>query len=199
MPEPIRVLTEAIKKVPSVRYALGVAGVAAAAALIVSMVGTTKSAVIILSCTFIAMILLYVFSLLIASRGNASTIAGLILLYSVIVFFCTFLGFTISAFAGYGPKPWAEFLGINSSTAANSGEQLVAVSDSPPLGECKSDIGLNEPYKSGVSHEVCTSAGPRSRVSVSPETRYKDTKEVVTWIVFAADRTTAIARCYCLR
>ena len=130
--EPIRVLTQAINKVPSVRYALGVAGVAAAAALIVSMIGSTKSGLIIISCTFIAMILLYVFSLLIASRGYASTIAGLILLYSVILFFCTFLGFTISAFAGYGPQPWAAFLGIdvsNTKMDANSGKELIAVSE----------------------------------------------------------------------
>ncbi|AZO05039.1 MULTISPECIES: tetratricopeptide repeat protein [unclassified Mesorhizobium] len=106
------VLQQAIRKVPSVKYALGVAGIAAAAALVVSLVGSTKSGLIIMSCTFVAMVLLYVFSILVASKGNASTIAGLVLMYAVILFFCSFMGFTISAFAGFGPKPWADFLGI---------------------------------------------------------------------------------------
>jgi hypothetical protein len=110
--------------------------------------------------------------------------------------------FTTTAVATGYPCNWAEFLSLRTACQTvdtNSPEQLAAVSDAPPLGECKSDISLSEPYKPDVTRAMCTSAGPRSRISVSPETRYKDTKEMVTWIVFAADRTTAIARCYCLR
>jgi hypothetical protein len=124
----INVLQQAIRKVPSVKYALGVAGVAAAAALVVSLVGTTKSGLIIMSCTFVAMVLLYVFSILVASKGYASTVAGVILMYSVILFFCSFMGFTISAFAGYGPKPWADFLGIKFNVAEPN-KPVVGTSD----------------------------------------------------------------------
>jgi ABC-type transport system involved in multi-copper enzyme maturation permease subunit len=144
------------------------------------------------------MVLLYLFSSLIASTGSASTIAGVILLYAVVLFFCSFMGFTISAFAGYGPKPWADFLGIT-MVEKSADEGLVAVADIPPLGECKSDVSIANIYKAGTTREVCTSAGPRSHISRQPETRYKDTKEMVSWTVFAADRVTAIARCYCLR
>jgi hypothetical protein len=64
---------------------------------------------------------------------------------------------------------------------------------------CKSEISLSELYKPGVTRAICTSAGPRSRVVIAPETRYKDSTEMISWIVFGDDRTTAMGRCYCLR
>jgi hypothetical protein len=125
-----------------------------------------------------------------------------VLMWAVTLFVIAFMVFTTTAVATGYPCNWAEFLTLRAACQVaepNSPEQPAAVADSPPFGECKSDILLSEPFKPEASRQVCTSAGPRSRVSVSPETRYKDTKEMVSWIVFSSDRVTAIARCYCLR
>jgi hypothetical protein len=110
--EPFTVLRTAIRQVPSVKYALGVAGVAAGAALIVKSIGFDRAGIILLSGTFVAMVLLYVFSSMVISGARATRVPSLILLYSVIVFFCVFLLFTITAFAFVWPKPWAQFIGI---------------------------------------------------------------------------------------
>ena len=201
--EPIEVLKQAILAVPSVKYALGVAGIAASSAIISSFYrGYTKLSLFSIALVAISMFLLFLFSVQITSGSAAAKYAGIALMWAVTGFVIVFMLFTTTAVATGYPCNWAEFLTLRTACQApdpNSHEQLVAVSDFPPLGECKSDISINESYKSEVNREVCTSAGPRSRISVSPERRYKDTSEMVTWIVFATDRVTAIARCYCLR
>jgi hypothetical protein len=80
-------LRQAIKQVPAVGFALGVAGIASAGALVTSMVGYGHASVVIIGGTFIAMVLLYLFSAIVASKSEATTILGIILLYSVILFF----------------------------------------------------------------------------------------------------------------
>jgi hypothetical protein len=50
--EPINILREAIRQVPSVKYALAVAGVAAAGALVVTLVGDQRATPIVLGGTF---------------------------------------------------------------------------------------------------------------------------------------------------
>jgi hypothetical protein len=112
---PMEVLRSAIREVPAVKYALGVAGIAAAGALITRFVGYDKTSIIILGVTFVAMILLFVFSGMVASNSKATTIPGIILLYAAILFFSIFLAFTITAFAFAWPQPWASFIGATSS------------------------------------------------------------------------------------
>ncbi|MET4699278.1 hypothetical protein ABIE65_002308 [Constrictibacter sp. MBR-5] len=110
-PQPIAVLRAAIRQVPAVKYALGIAGIAAAGAIITRLLGYDKASIIIIGVIFIAMILLYAFSGLIASRKTSTTMPGIILLYAVIFFFCTFLFFTVTAFAFQWPSAWAQFIG----------------------------------------------------------------------------------------
>lgn len=121
---PMNVLGPAIREVPSVKYALGVAGIAAAGALITRFLGYDKASIIILGATFVAMILLYAFSSMVASNIQATTIPGIILLYSVIFFFCIFLTFTITAFAFAWPRPRASFIGATSSLLHDETESL---------------------------------------------------------------------------
>jgi hypothetical protein len=114
-PEPTGILQTAIAQVPSVKYALGIAGIAAAGALVTRFLGYDRASIIIIGGTFVAMILLYVFSSMVASKSDAATFPGIILLYAVIFFFCCFLAFTVTAFSFTWPLPWAIFIGAAST------------------------------------------------------------------------------------
>jgi hypothetical protein len=109
---PANILTIARKAVPAVDYALGAAGVAAAAAIVTGFLGNGRAAIIILGGMLIAMLLLFAFARLVASQSAAVNNAGIVLLWSAIAFFCIFLLFTVTAFAFWWPAPWAQALGV---------------------------------------------------------------------------------------
>jgi tetratricopeptide (TPR) repeat protein len=109
---PVEILNAAQKAVPAVKFALGAAGVAAAAAIIGFFVGFNQYSFIVIGATFIFMILLFIFNKLISSKSPYIMPAGIALLYVTISFFCVFLVFTITAFAIEWPLPWARFLGV---------------------------------------------------------------------------------------
>jgi hypothetical protein len=114
----LEILRSARQAVPAVDYALGVAGLAAAASIVGAFLGYSRSSIIVLGGIFIAMILLFAFAGLVKSQSSTVYPAGVVLLYSVILFFCTFLGFTVTA-VGFGwPPAWADALGFNSRPAA---------------------------------------------------------------------------------
>jgi hypothetical protein len=140
---PLAILKEAIKQVSAVKYALGLAGIAAAGAIIIGFLGKGPAAIIIMGLTLIGMVLLFLFSTLVSSKSISIKIAGHVLLWAVLVFFITFMGFTVSAFAGYGPERWAEFLKISTPAPALpplprpnvfNGEFHQEMLEEPPLG-----------------------------------------------------------------
>lgn len=104
-------ILHATKQVPAVKFALGVAAVAAAGALITAWVGHGQAAIIITAGTFVSMILLFVFAGLVLAPSRP-TMAGLILLYTTIIFFCSFLIMTVTAFLDGRPRAWAKVIGV---------------------------------------------------------------------------------------
>lgn len=110
----LKILSDAQKAVPAVKYAFGVAGVAAAAALVRGGLGYRQSTVLIIGAMFIAMILLLVFSVLITSKSKIIHGAGIGLVCVVVFFITIFIGFTVTAFAIEWPRAWVHFLGVGS-------------------------------------------------------------------------------------
>jgi hypothetical protein len=109
---PLAILDKARKAVPAVNYALGVAGIAAAAAIVSWLVGKNNSGIILLSSSFVGMILLFVFSKLVVSSSPYIQFAGIFLVWVILLFFATFLLFTTTAFVWTWPCNWAETLGV---------------------------------------------------------------------------------------
>lgn len=109
-------LREAITQVPSVRYAFGAAGIAAAGALITLFLGYGRPAIVVWAGTLVAMILLLLFAS--AATAGARTLRGpaMLLVHAVTVFFCLFLALTVTAFVFSWPPNWASFLGIDLSS-----------------------------------------------------------------------------------
>jgi hypothetical protein len=110
---PIGVLDAARKAVPAVDYALGAAGIAAAGAIVVAFLGNGRGAVIVLGGMLVAMVLLFVFARLLATRNAATIQAALALMWMVVAFFGLFLAFTATAIAIQWPPAWAQILGID--------------------------------------------------------------------------------------
>jgi hypothetical protein len=115
-----RFLREAITQVPSVRYAFGAAGIAAAGALITLFLGYGRPAVVIWIGTFIAMVLLLLFASAARADSKALHRPAMLLVHAVTLFFCLFLAFTVTAFAFSWPPNWAAFLGIDLSSDVRS-------------------------------------------------------------------------------
>jgi len=113
---PIAMLREATRRVPVVRFAFGVVGFAAAASIIVGFLGSAKTTVILVALTFVGTLLTVVLSRVALAKNKSVRRAGDVLLWAVILFFCIFLGFTVSAFSVGSPRRWGQFIGIEPAT-----------------------------------------------------------------------------------
>jgi hypothetical protein len=99
---------------------LGVAGIAAAAAIINILLGSTQSglaSVILVGSAFVGMILLFLFSRLVVSDAPGTQFAGVFLVWIVLLSFATFLVFTTSALIAGWPCNWSELLTTRSRCA----------------------------------------------------------------------------------
>jgi hypothetical protein len=104
---PIELLNIARRALPSLDYALGAVGVAAAAALVASLIG---NGILILGVTFIAMLLLFVFATLVSRPSKAVNVAGTAILWSVTVSVCGILIFAATAIVFEWPPRLASFI-----------------------------------------------------------------------------------------
>jgi hypothetical protein len=87
----VELANSASRKVPAVKYAFGLAGIAACGAIIALVLGTTKSALVILVLTFIGSVLLFIFAKLSTSSNQSVFLAGSVLVWVVVGFFTFFL------------------------------------------------------------------------------------------------------------
>jgi uncharacterized protein YraI len=98
--------------VPAVGFAIGAAAVAALAALAMAPFGYLRAAAIVVAGMLVALALVIVFARLLSSRNSALVVAGLVTVWSVALFFITFLIFTATAVAFHWPPQWASLIGL---------------------------------------------------------------------------------------
>ena len=110
--DPQKTFAKAHRAVTANRYAVGVAGVAAAGAVVIHYLGYDKGTVVMLGGVLVGMLLLFVFQTLLTVDSRAVVLAGLCLVWVVTLFFTTFLVFTATAVAVRWPIVWANVLGI---------------------------------------------------------------------------------------
>jgi hypothetical protein len=102
--------------VPAVRYALGIAGIAAAVSIITTFAnGYSHATLISIALTIIVMFVIYLFSLLVSSKSPSIHLAGLVMMWGVIMFVLIFMAFTTTSAAVGWPCNWALFLNFHSS------------------------------------------------------------------------------------
>ena len=108
----LSLLTWARREVPATRYAIGIAGVAAAGAILMAFFARPAGAVLVVGFMLAGMVLLLVFSRLSQSHSSHMTAAGLTLMWAVVACFIAFLGLTIIAVSTGKPDAWARLLNL---------------------------------------------------------------------------------------
>jgi hypothetical protein len=127
----MRVLKEAIKAVPAVKYALGVAGVMAALALGTALFKTPQAALLGAVPMILLMVLLLVFAAGARLRG-ALRLPALFLTWAVLVLFVGAASLTVSAVFFSKPRPFQELVaevtevGVTGGGTTDPAKQLEA-------------------------------------------------------------------------
>jgi tetratricopeptide (TPR) repeat protein len=117
-----RIIDEARKKVPVVNYALAVAAFAACGSIALFFFGDRKVAVLATALVFVGAVLIFLFAQL--ATNNSTLFAAQFLLWSVLLFFASFLALTVSAFASGQPCNWAQFIGVPCSAEVVNCDRL---------------------------------------------------------------------------
>ena len=108
----IDAFNSARQAVPAVGFAVGASAVAALAALALAPFGYLRAAGSIVAGMLVALVLVIAFARLLSSRNSALALAGLVTVWSVALFFITFLVFTATAVAFRWPPQWASLIGF---------------------------------------------------------------------------------------
>lgn len=108
--DPIKVVREAINAVPAVKYALGIAGVAASLALAAAFFSNTRAALFGVAAMLVLMTLLVIFAVLTKLAKQELRIPALVLTWTVLLVFVgsTILTFTSVFFSR--PKPFSTLM-----------------------------------------------------------------------------------------
>jgi len=113
---PWSILTKATAQVPAVRYAIGVAGIAAAVAIATTLTkGYSSVTILAVGLLFAAMVALYLFSMLVSSNTKATRYAGIALVWSVVLFNIIVMIFTMTSVAMNWPCNWMKILSLPGS------------------------------------------------------------------------------------
>jgi hypothetical protein len=107
-------IDRAIKAVPRVRFAMGVVGVGAAAAIINAILGLNRLAFVSILAMFAAMILLYIFSRIEHTTDPVVKFGGRLLVIVTVVVFAVFLGSSLAAAVVCWPRVFVYLYGIES-------------------------------------------------------------------------------------
>ena len=107
---PFKLYDKAVRAVPSIKYALGVAGVVAAGAMAVAVSKDDPKLAVL---SFVAVILGMCLLLAFAAVANAlGRWPGIVLVWSVTIVFVCMLIMTLSALAIGKPANWARLIGV---------------------------------------------------------------------------------------
>jgi len=121
MARAVSAFNAARQAVPAVGFAVGFAVVAALAAIVMAPFGHVRAALIILAGMLVALLLVIGFARLLPSKSSALALAGMVTVWSVALFFITFLVFTATAVAFRWPPQWASLIGFGVEAPRNAG------------------------------------------------------------------------------
>lgn len=151
MNELVTLLSQATKTLPQLRFAWGLLGIAIVAALIMQIVGSDRAAIVVVSLALIGTVLVFVASVAFG-RSEKASLPAIVFVWAIVIFFITFLLFTISAFAISKPRNWANLLGISSEIPSQ--QELSGVK-----GDCIISVGGSEDVNGVENDAQCVEIG----------------------------------------
>lgn len=133
------VLKAATKQLPALRYAWGVVGLSATAAIVIKLNGDGKAAVIAISLTFIGCFILLLLANAASKGADWVGLPAKILTWSITVFFIVFLAFTVLAYSASWPCNWVAQLEISSSECKRE-KNPTTPNEKPELGRLLQEL-----------------------------------------------------------
>jgi hypothetical protein len=132
MTNPASVISAAIRAVPVVKYALGLAGVAAAASVVGAFVGSGPAAIITMAAMLLGMLFLYLVSV-VTTGGEPKPLPlpAAVILWAVTLFICAMLFLFTTALAFGWPDNFARAMNLKQSIYAG----LTTRPDPPVIAE----------------------------------------------------------------
>jgi hypothetical protein len=161
---PADVLRAAVNAVPAVKYALGVAGIAAAAALAASFfAGRTQAALLASAAMLVLMILLVLFARLTSTASKALVPAVLFMTWAILLLVIASAGLLVTSFFFDWPKP-LETLFVIQATEAGSRKE--------PIGTATADLSIYNGLPSAADTPLPNVPAPNlSDLGVCPSNR----------------------------
>lgn len=142
----LSILRASSKKLPGLKFAWGLIGASVTAAIIITILGSSKATILSIALTIVGMLVIFVVSVAV-SKASIASWPAIVFVWSVTLFFVIFLGFTISAYAFSWPCNWVLFLDIQGSECSKPEcrfDNLLSFSNDPVAvyvpGESKSEI-----------------------------------------------------------
>lgn len=141
---PLTLLQEATKKVPALKYAFGIVGIAAVIAIIKGL-GIKNASIPIgtILLVFALLILFFVFSVLVRSKNRSVQSAGVILLYAVVLLSVLSGGLLISSIFFDFPKPISKIAGFSKAEIDTGDDKKNPVKDPDHISKTGQDTGIN--------------------------------------------------------
>jgi SH3-like domain-containing protein len=123
----VEAFNAARNRVPAVGFAVGAAAVAALVALAMAPFGHARAAGVIFAGMLVALLLVILCARLLPNKNSALSVAGLVTVWSVALFFITFLVFTATAVAFRWPAQWASLIGFGVEASGGVGALPICV------------------------------------------------------------------------
>ena len=134
--QPMGVLGRAIKQVPATRYALAVAGVAGAAAMVRLFVGgDLNKGLLVLSVMFVLVVAMLVFAKMTTLSERAFRYPAMVLLWSFVVFFIVSGALALSSVFFGRPLKWQPVAGAATEGAQSHAPVEAGPQPLPEIGE----------------------------------------------------------------
>ncbi len=106
----IGILNQAVRKVPALRYAYGLAGLAAVSTIVMGFVEPDFKGVVSIALVLAGSTAVFVFAMMVAHGEKAVAWAGVLLVWSIVITLMASVFFTISALAFNWPPDWLDFV-----------------------------------------------------------------------------------------
>ncbi|MEH3117601.1 MAG: hypothetical protein PGN25_08360 [Methylorubrum populi] len=137
---PLQILKNAQNEVPSLRFASGLVGIAAAGTIIVSLMSKNGDPYILAGSVLVGMAVLFIFSVAVTSGVIGGGYAASALIWSINLFFITFLFFTVFAFSSGLPCNWAKFIRVDAAQQCNGYRRYSSGDQDPVRNERSQEV-----------------------------------------------------------
>lgn len=159
---PIKVISIASNAVPAVKFALGLAGIAAAASIVSTFAGSGLAAFATMAFMLLGMVALYLISV-VTSGGKNGLLSpqATVILWAVTLYICFMLTFLTTALGFGWPAPFAKLIGVQQTITAFFSRSDSHSVTAPVTPAAPQDSSNRTGVRHGILRESCAFPPPK--------------------------------------